>query len=66
PVPPMHTHVDSDIIPREWSLLVPLHKSLDLSLLTRRDPFAVHRCPLGLSHWIPVTYRDAPTNPFNF
>jgi hypothetical protein len=33
----------------EWSLPVPLHKSLDLSLLTHRDPFAAHCCPQGVS-----------------
>ncbi|KOX76651.1 hypothetical protein WN51_11880 [Melipona quadrifasciata] len=48
-------------MPGEWSLLVPLHKSLDLSLLTHRDPFAVHCCPLGPFRWTPVTYVDAST-----
>ncbi|EZA55025.1 hypothetical protein X777_04489, partial [Ooceraea biroi] len=33
---------------REWSLPVPLHKSLDLSLLTHRDPFVAHCCPQGV------------------
>lgn len=37
-------------------MFVPLHKSLDLSLLTHRVPFAVHRYPLGLSCWTPMTY----------
>ncbi|KYN33437.1 hypothetical protein ALC56_12149 [Trachymyrmex septentrionalis] len=49
PTTKTHSHIDPDIIPREWSLAVPLHKSLDLSLLTHRDPFAAHCCPQGVS-----------------
>ena len=56
-VPPVHTHADSGIMPGEWSLLVLLHKSLDLSLLTHRDS----RCIAGPLGAIPVTYVDAST-----
>ncbi|EGI58473.1 hypothetical protein G5I_13439 [Acromyrmex echinatior] len=49
PTTKAHSQIDPDIIPREWSLAVPLHKSLDLSLLTHRDPFAAHCCPQGVS-----------------
>src|SRR5436190_14505142 len=59
--------IDPGIIPRGWPSVVPLHKSLDLSLLTHRDRFAAHCCPQGVlrrpySRAAQGSYGEGPTS----